>query len=223
MKKILLIAVVLLFSNSICAQTITKVVPGFVLVEGPVKYEIGDKAKVYRSLDDIQIEVGIVEIKENQGNKYGCIIVSETSPIIAGDMIRIIKGDNFADVLRGDSQKNNNNLYLYLEKRKNPSLSLIFSLLFPGGGHFYNGNNAKGLVFLLTRIGVVAFIITVTDNVGSEDTGTKYPLYMAGLGLVLLDVSTAMVDSNKHNKKLKEKYNLTLSTSSKGFTLAYNF
>jgi len=142
--------------------------------------------------------------------------------------------NNFVDVLRDHEQSQVNSQYKYIIERKSPSISFLSSLVVPGGGHFYNGNYVKAGVFFLARASVIAVIIAKADDqiikTDPGETDSKLntvswaiPLYVTGISLVLLDSLMASTDANKYNHKLRDKYNLTLSTTSKGFTLAYNF
>jgi TM2 domain-containing membrane protein YozV len=46
---------------------------------------------------------------------------------------------------------------------KNPGVALLLSLIFPGGGQFYNGHAGKGLIVLFTFWLVIPYIWSLFD------------------------------------------------------------
>ena len=96
----------------------------------------------------------------------------------------------------------------YLDHRKEPGVSALFSLAIPGGGHFYNGNILKGIIFFLGKAGCATGLFTTANE--SEDVTFRF-YYISGLILFsILDPIFAARDANKMNMKLRQKYKINL-------------
>lgn len=50
---------------------------------------------------------------------------------------------------------------------KNPTVALLLSIIFPGGGQFYNGHAGKGIIVLLTFWAVLPYIWSLFDAYSS--------------------------------------------------------
>lgn len=46
---------------------------------------------------------------------------------------------------------------------KNPGIALLLSLIFPGGGQFYNGHAGKGILVLLTFWLILPYVWSLFD------------------------------------------------------------
>ena len=52
---------------------------------------------------------------------------------------------------------------------KNPTVALLLSLIFPGGGQFYNGEAGKGILVLLTFWLVIPYLWSLFDAYNSAN------------------------------------------------------
>lgn len=50
---------------------------------------------------------------------------------------------------------------------KNPTVAVLLSIIFPGGGQFYNGHAGKGIIVLLTFWAVIPYIWSLFDAYSS--------------------------------------------------------
>ena len=46
---------------------------------------------------------------------------------------------------------------------KNPGVALLLSIIFPGGGQFYNGHAGKGIIVLFTFWTIIPYIWSLFD------------------------------------------------------------
>ena len=95
-----------------------------------------------------------------------------------------------------------NTVFRY-ELEKKDYTKAVFWSLFPGGGHIYSKNNLLGIAFINIRMTFLGMIFY-----GSwMDTDTYIILFCASS---LIDMSTAPLSAKSYNKKLKQKYNISL-------------
>ena len=89
--------------------------------------------------------------------------------------------------------------------QKSVADAVILSILLPGCGHFLNGNNGKGVGFLMGT--AMPVILGTSVAVGTDDANLGAGIGMAmflGSGVVhLADVITAGIDAHKCNTEPK--------------------
>ena len=94
--------------------------------------------------------------------------------------------------------------------RKSPELAFVLSLIFPGGGQFYNGDVSKGLTQqLLIAGGLVLVISETTGNPSQYELDTRNPTFrIVGItmiaGGVLWSLIDAPISASKKNKMLAQ-------------------
>ncbi len=120
-------------------------------------------------------------------------------------------------LLNNQSNQTNNKkqISLYLSEKKNPIISGISSIIFPGGGHFYNGNYTKGVTFFSIRL--TTFIIL-----------RKLDIYMplqwiSVFYFTCFDLIFACNDAIRFNENLIEKYNIGFYFGGNHIGLACHF
>lgn len=70
-------------------------------------------------------------------------------------------------------------------KFKTKSLTIFFSIIFPGGGYFYTRRYFLGIIVALVEIVLLAFIGQSFVNVQNEVRGSIYLLLISGLALLV--------------------------------------
>jgi hypothetical protein len=110
----------------------------------------------------------------------------------------------------------------YEDKKKSKGWSVFWSVLLPGAGNYYAKNPIAGTVFLVGGFGLqiawmasIAKSDTTTYN-SSTSTTSSNSSNTAALGLICLgvrviDTIVATKSVDRYNKKLREKYGLTLN------------
>jgi hypothetical protein len=95
---------------------------------------------------------------------------------------------------------------------KDPAAAVLFSVIFPGGGQFYNGEAGKGVLFFVLEVGGIAGselaaqdYNTCEDNIGSGCSG-KQTLEYVGVGVAIGSWIYSLVDAcagaHRHNRNL---------------------
>ena len=105
----------------------------------------------------------------------------------------------------------NNQPNIYNPKYKNPGTALLWSLLIPGGGQFYNGEAGKGILMLGMSVG-----FDVLSAIGSSMYVYDYSsggilLELVGLAGVIGTSIWSMVDASNSAKKLNFQNGLGLN------------
>lgn len=102
-------------------------------------------------------------------------------------------------------------------KFRKPELALLYSLLLPGGGQFYNGQKKKGVILLSSAAIGVALILT---SFGGVDTGTFSELivvneanFIIGIGLAYGAWFYSWIDAPMVAHKLNRRHGITLELS----------
>lgn len=91
-----------------------------------------------------------------------------------------------------------NNYYSLSVNEKNPGLALLFSLLIPGGGQYYNGETSKGVT--MTGIGLGAIVLTtVAANEGASELSAIGSLI--ALGNSIWSMIDAPISANRINRQ----------------------
>jgi len=108
----------------------------------------------------------------------------------------------------------NNQLNIYNPNYKNPGTALLWSLLIPGGGQFYNGQTGKGILMLGVSVaswGVYVVGAAVAAN-SYDDSGAAVGLLLdlAGLAGVIGTSIWSMVDASNSAKRLNMQNGLGL-------------
>lgn len=94
--------------------------------------------------------------------------------------------------------------------RKSPALAFVLSLIFPGGGQFYNGDVGKGITQeLLIAGGLVLVISEANKNPAQFGLDTRKPAFrIVGITMVAGGVLWSLVDApisaSKKNKMLAQ-------------------
>jgi len=121
------------------------------------------------------------------------------------------------------------------QQQKNPALAIGLSFIFPGGGHYYNGQYTKGAIFTISEIGMsIAGLIMMVEAEYLSCSGkgnnrycyykTDEGLWTGGLVFLLgsavvhiVDMYQAGVYANNYNKEMHtydfNKQNVHLSAS----------
>ncbi|MCH7948164.1 MAG: hypothetical protein IIC66_10245 [candidate division Zixibacteria bacterium] len=117
------------------------------------------------------------------------------------------------------------------KERKSPELAFVLSLIFPGGGQFYNGDISKGITQqLLIAAGLVLVISEATKNRGGFIDTRNSTFKIVGItmvaGGVLWSLIDAPISASKKNKMLAQnQYGHLLEFQSGkhvvGFDLSY--
>ena len=95
------------------------------------------------------------------------------------------------------------------KERKSPELAFVLSLIFPGGGQFYNGDISKGITQqLLIAAGLVLVISEATKNRGGFIDTRNSTFKIVGItmvaGGVLWSLIDAPISASKKNKMLAQ-------------------
>ena len=117
------------------------------------------------------------------------------------------------------------------KERKSPELAFVLSLIFPGGGQFYNGDISKGITQqLLIAAGLVLVISEASKNRGGFIDTRNSTFKIVGItmvaGGVLWSLIDAPISASKKNKMLAQnQYGHLLEFQSGkhvvGFDLSY--
>ena len=91
-----------------------------------------------------------------------------------------------------------NNYYSSSVNEKNPGLALLFSLLIPGGGQYYNGERTKGVTMTGIWLGS-AVLTTVAANQGEVELSSIGSLIL--LGNYIWSMIDAPVSANRINRQ----------------------
>jgi hypothetical protein len=95
---------------------------------------------------------------------------------------------------------------------KDPAAAVLFSVVFPGGGQFYNGEGGKGVVLFLFEVGGLAAAgagaasnDTCQGNLGYGCSGDQALLFIGAgvwLGSWIYSLVDASAGAHRHNRKL---------------------
>lgn len=108
----------------------------------------------------------------------------------------------------------------YDEKKKSKGWAVFWSVLVPGAGNFYAKNPLAGTVFMIGGLGFqFAWIAAnnfpdTTDSYSSTSKPSSSAITTLGLitlGVRVIDVMVATRSVDKYNRRLREKYGLTLN------------
>ena len=120
--------------------------------------------------------------------------------------------------LRQEESENKDEGYAYY---KDPYAASMFSIIFPGGGQFYNEQNAKGGLFILGELlTLIVVAVGTEDNVDvlvrdyggiigevkNESVDVDDDDYLIGIGFLswLMVRGWSILDANKSAKKLNK-------------------
>jgi hypothetical protein len=147
----------------------------------------------------------------------------------------LINGFTFSQIKT--SPNNARKVLTYLEERRDPTISTLFSII-PGFGHFYNKDYGLGVAFFSIRIfclinsnSTIPFIPTENDhfNIRSDfrlhhvgDTMEQIFNYST-IPLILSDMYVAHERAKYINKKSKENLNVLVSFDRRNFNLTFNY
>jgi len=106
----------------------------------------------------------------------------------------------------------------YEDKKKSKGWAVFWSVLIPGVGNYYAKNPIAGTIFLVGGFGLQAAWISQTnssDTATSTGVAEKKSSKTSVLGLIyigvrVIDTIVATRSVDRYNKKLREKYGLTL-------------
>ena len=101
-----------------------------------------------------------------------------------------------------------NAIFKYEVEKKDYTKAMFYSL-FPGGGHFYAKNNNIGIVFVISRLGSFFYLVGAYGNIDPSDT-EQFLGYGIFPFISAIDIFTAPLSAKSYNKKLKQKYNISL-------------
>jgi len=89
---------------------------------------------------------------------------------------------------------------LYLKEKKSIRDGMLYSI-FPGGGHFYSRQYILGGFFFISRI------VLFGAQVDSKQNET---IVLSSIVFAFPDIITVPLSVNSYNKKLKQKYNISM-------------
>jgi hypothetical protein len=115
-----------------------------------------------------------------------------------------------------------NKINKYKSEKKSNAAAFFWSIVVPGGGHFYLGNNKTGALYLVGVIG--SALASGGDHPDPKDPPTSlestfYLVYFIGY---FANIIHSPIAASAHNRKLKEKYGLTWTISPGKNSLALN-
>ncbi len=87
---------------------------------------------------------------------------------------------------------------------RNPGIATLMSLVFPGGGQFYNAQSSKGIGFFLwssINSGVIIYALQGNIDHGTQDA----IIIIAGISELTCWIS-GMIDANSMAKKINNRY-----------------
>ena len=96
------------------------------------------------------------------------------------------------------------------KERKSPELAFVLSLIFPGGGQFYNGDVSKGITQQLLIAGGLVLVISEANknSVGSRGDSRNSTFRMVGISMIaggyLWSLIDAPTSASKKNKILEQ-------------------
>ena len=101
-----------------------------------------------------------------------------------------------------------NTVFRYELEKKDYTKAMFYSV-FPGGGHFYTENYYVAVTFIPLRVFALYQTIMRFDELSpNDDTNT---ILLISLQLIhLTDMFTAPLSAKSYNKKLKQKYNISM-------------
>jgi len=158
---------------------------------------------------------------------FGCLINYGVMPVTAQEMTDIILE---APVLKADSislSKSQreisdsilaiynaqidelNRINKYRSEKKSNATAIFWSIIVPGGGHFYLGNKKTGTLYLVGVVG--SALASGGDHPDPRDPPTSlestfYLVYIIGY---FANIIHSPISTSAYNRKLKEKYGLT--------------
>jgi len=158
--------------------------------------------------------------------KNGSIIKGIVIEQIPNQSIKIQAKDgsifvyNIAEVEKVTKEKTGNNVSdisnLNDSKYKNPGTALLWSILIPGAGQFYNGQYGKGLLML--GIDAVAFAAistygysTYTSYYGYYSSTEPTDVFYIGMAAILANSLWSILDASKSAKEINRKNGLALN------------
>ena len=107
-----------------------------------------------------------------------------------------------------EEQKESRRIFGYMERRRDPTLAGILSFIFIGGGQFYNDQEGKGMLLILSQFAVAAVVF-------SNEPAILKPMDNPGVAVVMLSIipfvslMDAVSSANKINADLKLRYNIS--------------
>ena len=117
------------------------------------------------------------------------------------------------------------------KKMKSEPDAVLRSILMPGLGQFYTGNNSRGITYLF--IEVIGWAVYIQDMVSKSDTSNEEQSDDAqktiGLALIganhLVSAVDAGLSAYRYNSELRSKYNLSLNVEpkTKRVLLSYSY
>ncbi len=111
---------------------------------------------------------------------------------------------------------------------KTKGMTVLLSVVIPGGGHFYLGNHKTGLAYLAARTAPIVYAVTAFDKINDSRTRDQIGTTLAviALGSWIGDVLHAGISAyglNRENENIS--FNLEPDPVNKhyGFELVYYF
>jgi hypothetical protein len=89
-----------------------------------------------------------------------------------------------------------------IERRREPAEALLYSILVPGGGQFYNRQPAKGALYFAANVAGWALLINSTK--GTDAPGKSSLQRGLGIGLVVGSYWGSLFDAVRHARDLRD-------------------